>query len=793
MEPIRLAPPAATGTIAAEPLLALVDATLRELRGDAADLPPVTLASQLDRDLGFDSLARAELLLRACPEYFSTYLGVLLAGAIPVPMYPPGRPSQIEDHVLRHAALLDNARATVLVTLPEGRPVARLLRARVPGLRRVTRPQRLCARGGAAAPVAVRGEDIAFIQYTSGSTGNPKGVVLTHANLLANIGAMAQAIEATPRDVFVSWLPLYHDMGLIGAWLGSLYIGFPLVVMAPQAFLARPLRWLELIHRWHGTLTAAPNFAFELCLKRASPAALSGLDLRSLRLAFNGAEAVGPATVTRFTQRFAPCGLRPEAMAPVYGLAEAAVGLLFPAPGRVAPIDAVQREPFTRLGRALPASADDASALRFVGCGRPLPGHAVRIVDAAGRELGEREEGRLEFRGPSATRGYFRDAHKTAELIHDGWLDTGDRAYRAAGDIYITGRVKDIVIRGGRHFYPEEIEDAVGRVLGIRQGCVAVFGSADAASGTERLVVMAEIRPGARKAAGDLREAVSRAVIATVGEPPDEVVLAPAHTVLKTSSGKVRRLWLDAAAARLHAAAAAARQALFGAYAGALFCLLAPPAWLLALAIGTPARAWRFSRAAARLLFALAGMQPRVQGLERLPARPCVLVSNHGSYLDGALLVAALPRPCVFVAKEELRRQPFAGPYLHRLGAAFVQRFAAERAPAEATAMADAVAGGASILVFPEGTFVAEPGLLPFHLGAFLAAARAGVPVVPVAIRGSRDALPDCSWWPHHAPLEVDIGDPIEPAAGMEPFASAVQLREAAHRAIAARLASPSA
>ncbi len=614
--------------------------------------------------------------------------------------------------------------------------------------------------------------------------------------------------------MFVSWLPLYHDMGLIGAWLGSLYVGFPLVVMPPQAFLSRPLRWLEAIGRWRGTLTAAPNFAYELCLKRASPAALAGLDLRSLRLAFNGAEAVSAATVMRFAQRFAPCGLRPEAMAPVYGLAEAAVGLVFPPLGRVAPIDAVQREPLTRAGHALPAGADDAAALRFVGCGRPLPGHAVRIVDAAGHELGEREEGRLEFRGPSATRGYFRDARKSAQLIHDGWLDSGDRAYRAEGDIYITGRVKDVVIRGGRHFYPEEIEDAVGRVEGIRQGCVAVFGSADAASGTERLIVLAEVRPGASKAAAALREAVTGAVMATVGEPPDEVVLAPAHTVLKTSSGKVRRsacrslyesggtsrppapvsrqllrLWLGAAATRLRAAAAAARDALFGAYAGALFCLLAPPAWLLALALRPPARAWTFSRAAARLLFALVGMQPRVQGVQRLPERPCVVVSNHGSYLDGAIVVAALPRPCVFVAKDELRRQPVAGSYLRRLGTLFVERFAADRAMAEAAAMAGAVEGGGSIIVFPEGTFAGETGLLPFHLGAFLAAARAGAPVVPVAIRGSRDALPDGSWWPRHAPLQVDVCDAIEPTAGMEPFASAVQLREKARRAIAARLA----
>jgi len=320
-----------------------------------------------------------------------------------VPIYPPARPSQLEEHVQRHARLLDNARAVLLVTVPQGRLVARLLQASVPGLRQVVTPRQLAAQGGAPRPVPVTGEDIAFIQYTSGSTGHPKGVVLTHANLLANIRAMAQAIEATPADVFVSWLPLYHDMGLIGAWLGSLYVGMPLVVMAPLAFLADPLRWLRAIQQWGGTLTAAPNFAYELCLKRIPDPAASGLDLRTLRLAFNGAEAVLPTTVRRFAERFAPCGLRPEAIAPVYGLAEASVGLLFPPLGRVVPIDAVRREAFTRAGRAEPASPGDAGALRFVACGRPLAGHEVRIVDAAGQAVGERVEGRLEFRGPSAT------------------------------------------------------------------------------------------------------------------------------------------------------------------------------------------------------------------------------------------------------------------------------------------------------------------------------------------------------------------------------------------------------
>ncbi len=933
----QLLPPAQAGDVAAPALLAVVEATLRDLRSGAPGLPPVTLDSVLDRDLGLDSLTRMELLLRAerqfgielpddtlqhtdtvgelllavqraaalpraapihaprappaaptaglgpargdapsaaedllavldwhlqahpdrtqiiclandtehpisyrqladsaaavaaglqaagvqprqsvaimlptSPEYFSSYFGILRAGAIPVPIYPPARASQLEEHVLRHAGILANAQAVLLVTVPEAMVVARLLQARVPGLRHVLTPQHLAAQGGTPAAVAVRGDDIAFIQYTSGSTGNPKGVALTHANLLANIRAMAQAVQATPRDVFVSWLPLYHDMGLIGAWLAGLYVGFPLVVMSPLAFLARPQRWLQAIQRYRGTLSAGPNFAYELCLKRIDDAALAGLDLSSWRLAFNGAEAVSPDTVLRFRQRFAPCGLRPEAVAPVYGLAEACVGLLFPPLGRVAPIDRVEREPFTRERRAVPARADDAAALRFVGCGRPLPGHPIRIVDDAGNELGERIEGRLEFKGPSATRGYFRNPRQTERLFHGDWLDTGDRAYVAAGDVYITGRVKDIVIRGGRNLYPQEIEEAVGAVDGVRKGCVAVFGSHDPASGTERLVVLAEVHAGDAAAQARLRNAVARAVLGAIGEPPDQVVLAPPHAVLKTSSGKVRRsacrelfesgrlaaapptarrqllrLAVGALAPRVRHRAAAIGRALFGFHAALVFWLLAPPTWALTALMPTPRLAWAVGRAAARLLFRLTAVPFEVRGLERLPSGPCVLVSNHGSYLDGVILVAALPRPFGFVAKRELQDQFIARVYLQRLGAEFVERVDTQRSVADAARLADAVARGRSLLFFPEGTFVAEPGLLPFHLGAFLAAVQAHVPVVPVALRGDREMLPDGAWWPRRGQLSVDICEPVMPADDSgELFAAAVRLREAARRAI---------
>ncbi len=777
------------------------------------------------------------IMLPTSPAYFASYFGILMVGAVPVPIYPPARASQLEDHVLRHTGILDNAQAVLLITVDQAMVVARLLQARLPKLRHVLTPQRLAQRDAPPVPVLVRGDDIAFIQYTSGSTGQPKGVALTHANLLANIRAMAEAIQAGPQDVFVSWLPLYHDMGLIGAWLAPLYVGFPLVVMSPLDFLARPQRWLQAMHQWRGTLSAGPNFAYELCLKRIDDAALAGLDLSAWRLAFNGAEAVNPDTVRGFSERFAVCGLRPEAMAPVYGLAEASVGLLFPPLGRVAPIDRVQREAFGRERRALPAAPEDPNALRFVACGRPLPGHQVRLLDETGAELGERIEGRLEFRGPSATLGYFRNPTLSAGLLHEGWIDSGDRAYRvdgvdgvhgvdgaggaggAGGDYYLTGRVKDIVIRGGRNLYPQEIEEAVGQVDGVRKGCVAVFGSPDPATGTERLVVLAEVRsavPAARAALhAALQLAVSRAVVEAIGEPADQIVLVAPHTVLKTSSGKLRRsacralyeggqlgaapagakrqllrLALGALRPRLALLARAAGQTLYALWAMALFAMLTPLTWLSVVLAPDAVAAWALARRAACALLRFSGTPLTVDGLDRLPAGPCVLVANHASYLDGLILVAALPRPFAFVAKRELQQQAIAGPFLRRLGAEFVERFDRQRSVEDAGRVAEVVAQGRSLAVFPEGTFIDAPGLLPFHLGAFLAAARAGVPVVPVVVTGARELLPASRWWPRRTALKVTVCAALAPAAVVaapELFAAAARLREAARAEIVRR------
>jgi 1-acyl-sn-glycerol-3-phosphate acyltransferase len=771
------------------------------------------VAARLQR-AGLQPGGTVALMLPTGSGYFYSFFGALMAGGIPVPIYPPTRPQQIEEHLRRHAGILENAGAAFLITVPEARAIGRLLRVQVRSLRGILTLDGLEEEVPSQTPALPRADDIAFLQYTSGSTGDPKGVILTHADLLANIRAMGEVVQVAPEDVFVSWLPLYHDMGLIGAWLGSLYYGLPLISISPLAFLARPIRWLQAIHRHRGTLSAAPNFGYELCLTRIADAQLEGLDLSHWRWALNGAEPVSPETLRRFAVRFAPYGLRPEALAPVYGLAEAAVGLAFPPPNRGPRIDCIDRERFARSGHALAVSCDDPQAMEVVACGRPLPGYRVRIVDEAGRERPERHEGLLEFQGPSATQGYYRNPKATQALIRDGWLSTGDRAYLAAGDVHLTGRVKDVIIRGGRNIYPYEVEQALGEVDGVRKGCVVAFAATDPVLGSERLVILAESkeRDPARRTA--LAHQLRRRATDVLGLPPDELMLVPPRAVLKTSSGKLRRaatrdrylagrlseqprrpLWqlLRVAGSGVRSRLGRLPEVLYAGYAWVLFWLIAPWFWIGVMISPRAVWRWPMVRAGIRLLRRLAFVGLSVEGREHLPAAgvPFVLVANHESYLDALALVEAVERPIGFVAKRELVANPFVAAFLRNMDAHFVDRFDPQAGSDESTRLTEVLAGGATLGFFPEGTFREQPGLLPFRMGAFAAAAAAGAPIVPAALRGTRELMRGDSFSPRPGRAEVIIGPPIQPVGS--DWEAAIRLRDQARAFIADQLDEPSA
>jgi 1-acyl-sn-glycerol-3-phosphate acyltransferase len=774
-----------------------------------------TLAAGLVRQ-GLEPSQAVAIMLPTGRKYLESFFGVLLAGGVPVPIYPPVRPSQLEDHLLRHVKILTNAGARTLITVPEALPVGRLLRSHVDGLRSVITPETLMASDGSYAPVTVGADDVALLQYTSGSTGQPKGVVLTHANLLANIRAMGEWIEVGPDDVFVSWLPLYHDMGLIGAWLGSLYYAMLLVLMPPVAFMARPWRWLWAIHNHRGTISAAPNFAYELCLSKIPDAELEGLDLSSWRLALNGAEPVRPQTIRRFGERFARHGFEPVALTPVYGLAESAVGLAFPPLHRGPLIDRVQRDAFERTGRAL-AAADDSGALEFVACGQPLSGYEIRIVDQAGRELPDREQGRLEFRGPSTTSGYIGNPEATSRLMDGNWLDSGDLAYISGGDVYLTSRIKDVIIRAGRNIYPYELEEAIGDIPEIRKGCVAVFGSTDPASDIEQIIVVAETRQSDPAALDALKWRIDTLASDLQGISPDRVLLVPPHSVLKTSSGKIRRAacrqlyekgrigrrsqpaWWQIARLQLAGLGPRWRRSRrtlldlgYAAYVYVVFGMLLSVA-LLALAVLPRLTArWAVMGWSARQLVRLARVPLLVEGSENLHLPEdgaCVIAANHASYLDALILLSILPYPVSFVAKAEFQNQRFSHWVLKRIHTQFVERFDVRQGTADARRLAKQASEGMPLMFFPEGTFTRYPGLLPFHMGAFVTAAENDLPVVPITLRGTRSILREDDWFPRRGTVAVVIGEPLE--CGGQDWNAALDVRNRARRQILRHLGEP--
>lgn len=799
---------------------------------------------------GVPAGGRVALMLPTSRAFFISYAGILLAGAVPVPIYPPFRADRIEEYASRQSAILSNAEVCLLLTFRRAEAVARLLKPRVRSLKEVADAEKLIEAADEAPPPSPgalplhlsgsrvrKANDIALLQYTSGSTGNPKGVVLTHANLLANIRAIGEAVNVGPQDVCVTWLPLYHDMGLIGAWLTPLHFGAAAAVMSPLAFLTRPERWLKAFHQHRGTIAAAPNFAYELCVRKIPEKDLQGLDLSSWRAALNGAEPVNPETLERFAQRFAACGFRREAQLPVYGLAEASLAVTVPPLHRGPLVDRVQRDSFTAEGRAVPARDDDATAISFVSSGSPVPRHEVRIVDAAGAEVSDRTEGFLWFRGPSATSGYYKNAEATATLFPQPaagddefpWVNSGDRAYRAEGEIYVTGRVKDIIIKGGRNLYPHEIEELAARAEGIRKGCIVAFGLKDEASGTEKLVVVAESREREASRRATIAAAVTEQVSRGLGLPPDRVELIPPGSIPKTSSGKLRReetkqlylagtladaklpAWMQitrlaaSSSARsvgggLSAAFRRAGEILYGLYFDLLIGIAVVVGWALVFFVRDERKAGRITVRAIEVLFAAGACRVQVHGQEFAHAPgPKVFVANHASYLDVFALMKALGVSYHFVAKMEIGRMPFIGTFLRRMGHLTFDRSDAQSRLRQSEQLEELLRKGESVFVFAEGTFTKEEGVRPFQLGAFKAAVDTGAPVVPVSLAGTRRLMRDGTVLPRPSRVTVTVSPPIYPrvasdsANGGEPSAwhELIRLRDTAREAIARHSGEP--
>jgi acyl-CoA synthetase (AMP-forming)/AMP-acid ligase II len=494
---------------------------------------------------------RVAVVLRTEPAFLDAFFGASLAGAVPVPLYPPVRLGRMEEYLAATGRMLRVSGARLAVTSP---PVRRILGKAVeaagPGLDLgVADAAALLAEGagpglaggGGAEGTPGRGAagpapgDLALVQFSSGSTVDPKPVALTHAALAAQAAALAALVRPGPEDVLVSWLPLYHDMGLVGCLLGAASHPGPLVLIPPEHFLARPALWPRAVARHRGTISAAPHFAYAYAADRVADAELEGLSLASWRVALDGAEPVTAPALRRFAGRFAPHGLDPGALIPVYGLSEAALAVTAAPAGR--PPRTERLDP-ARLAAGAVAPGDR----EVVSVGAPIPGVEVEVRLPDGSPAGERRLGRIHVRGPSLMAGYLGDPAGTAEALRDGWLDTGDLGFAADGELFVHGRAKDVVIVRGANHAPSEIEAALEGVPGLRPGCAAALGFLPPDADGEALLLLAERARGAPAARdAELAEAARRAVRVRTGLSPHTVRILAPGTLPRTSSGKLRR------------------------------------------------------------------------------------------------------------------------------------------------------------------------------------------------------------------------------------------------------------
>ncbi|NUQ72849.1 MAG: fatty acyl-AMP ligase [Polyangiaceae bacterium] len=495
---------------------------------------------------------RALLLYPPGLECLEAFMGCLYAGVVAVPLDLPD-PSRISRTLPRLQAIAASAQASVALASSDVRDGHLAALRKVDGVLDIGQVKWLITdrieegAGENLVDAEITEDTIAYLLYTSGSTATPKGVVVSHKNLLANMAGIHAMNEHTPESVMVTWLPLSHDLGLVFTALVPLYGGFRYVGMSPIHFLYKPLRWLAAISRYRGTVSGCPNFAYDLCVRKVPPAERAKLDLSSWAIALNGAEPVRHETIERFIEAFGPSGFRREAFNPSYGMTQATCSVSFVPVSAPPTYLRVQKAALER-GKAIPAAPDEAGAITFVSCGRELPGQRIAIVDPETKlEKQPCEVGEIWLRGPGNAVGYWNRPEETEELFHAKLADTGegpflrteDLGFLKDGELYITGRLKDLIIVRGLNHYPQDIELTVEKSSrAVRPGATAAF-SVDAGD-EERLVVVSEADLGGASPAdvvGDIRQAV----VEQHDLMPHAIVLVKPGTIFKTASGKIQR------------------------------------------------------------------------------------------------------------------------------------------------------------------------------------------------------------------------------------------------------------
>jgi len=476
------------------------------------------------------------LILPEAGDFVPSFLGVIQGGGVPVPLYPPMGVGQLGGYLDHCRHIVSASRAKLLVTNRQIKAVIGKVHESAPDLQAILQMPDLDGDASLWKDPGLTVDDPCFIQFTSGSTSRPKGVVVTHGNLAHNAHAvMRDGLDSHDEDRGVSWLPLFHDMGLIGFVIAPIHHRVPVSFMSPMTFLKRPATWLEVLSKHRGTITYGPNFSYAITAKRVRDRDLEGLDLSHVRVAGCGAEPIQADTLRAFADRFSKIGFSQEAFVPSYGMAEYTLAIAF---STGVPTDRVDQDTLWADGEAVPT---DEGGLEIVGCGRAFPEHGIRIVDVDSREvLPDRKVGEIEVRGPSVMQGYYENETDTRRTIdEDGWMKTGDLGYLVDGSVYICGRAKDVIIVNGKNYYPQDLEWAGSEVPGVRAGNVIAFPSYRQGLGREAVVVVAETKEadGRDQLARDVKTEIAKATGLTV----DEVVIVDAGTIPKTSSGKLQR------------------------------------------------------------------------------------------------------------------------------------------------------------------------------------------------------------------------------------------------------------
>lgn len=518
------------------------------------------------QELGVEPGDRVAIVLPTGPTFYDAFFGCVMVGAVPVPLYPPVRLGRLAEYHEQTAAQLRGCRARLVLSDARmsrviGRPVATAAPALglkiVDVLRQRGRETGLSAGGsGDVGPDRLDPDQVALIQYSSGTTGMPRPVRLTHRAVLANLDAIRTRIlrahpeSATVRHAAVSWLPLYHDMGLIGSLLTALAHPADLTLIPPEAFVANPAIWLRALSRYGGTVSGAPNFAYSYCAERIKPEDLEGLDLSRWLVALTGAEPVIADTLTRFARRFEQCGFRLQALTPVYGLAEATLAVTFADPAEPFRAETFDRSSLAGSGIARRVDGGSpADTVELVSMGWPIQGAAIRIAGEDEATVADGVLGRVQVSGPSLFDGYDDEQDHAERLddsppasAKDSWFDTGDTGFLRNGELYLFGRAKDVIILRGRKYAPQGIETAVDGLAGLRRGCVAAICVPIGDGEQEGLVVLAERGRDAPPDEDQARAALVRLrVIEETGLVPARVAILEPGTLPRTSSGKIRR------------------------------------------------------------------------------------------------------------------------------------------------------------------------------------------------------------------------------------------------------------